>query len=471
MTAPRATPRATPRSAAALRATPLGRRWAALSLSVVGMLLAVAALLPASTSAAWQDEVFFSADVTILPSLVPTELDAGAGFTCALIGGDMWCWGEGSAGELGIGANVDADVPVSAVATQMVTGTADHVTAGVRYACGSAGGRAYCWGEGGGKLGNFNVAEPWQTPAVNVPTPVYDLPAGTGNQYQSPLYGQTVFEVVAGDSITCATTTAGTAACWGNVVGLTRPASGPTSWANAPIPVPTSAQNPLSQLPPGAPITSLTTTFENACFIASGIGYCWGKNTEGQLGIGTLGTAQPNPIRIQMAAIPAGTPLTDISAGQFHTCAVAGGRAYCWGLRSGGLIGDNGGESGAQTSPAAVVGLSGRTMVQISAGGGFTCALDTEGQVWCWGSNSDGQLGSTTIAVGQSSPVPVAVQQPAGVTFTAVTSGSAHACAIGSDDAIYCWGAAGAQGTGAGQTSPVRFPSIPVTPTWESVEE
>ena len=65
---------------------------------------------------------------------------------------------------------------------------------------------------------------------------------------------------------------------------------------------------------------------------------------------------------------------------------------------------------------------------------------------------------------------PVAVQQPDGVTFTAVTSGSNHACAIGSDDAIYCWGAAGAQGTGSGQVN-VPFPSIPVTPTWESVEE
>lgn len=445
------------------------RRWAALSVAVVGALLAVAALVPSGTSAAWQDEVYAAADVLVLPGVVPDEIDAGVGFTCALVSGDMWCWGEGSDGQLGVGSNVDADVPVSAApaATAMVVGTADHVSAGNGYACGASGGRAYCWGAGGGKLGNFNVAEPWQAPSVSVPTAVYDLAAGTGNQFQSPLAGQTVHEVVAGDSISCAVTVLGAGACWGLVVGLTRPASpAPQSWANAPVALPTSAQDPVSQLPPGAVIGSLTSTFENACFVADGIAYCWGKNTEGQLGAGTLGQPYTAPVRVQQGAMPAAS-VDAISAGTFHTCAIAAAQVFCWGLRAGGRLGVNDGESGALTSPGAVVGLAGRSMVAVSAGRDSTCALDSTGQAWCWGSNSDGQLGTTAVGLGQSSPVPVAVQHPAGVLFTAISAGAAHVCAIGDDDEVYCWGAAGTLGTGAGQTvAPV--PAIPVTASWST---
>jgi hypothetical protein len=168
------------------------RRWGALALLAVGIPLAVGALVPTTTSAAWQDPVYFSTDVRILPSLVPTELDGGQGFTCALVGGDMWCWGEGSDGQLGVGVNADSTVPVSTSTTAMVVGTGAVVTAGSGYACGVAAGRAYCWGNGAGRLGNYSVETPWVTNPVNVPTPVYDLPAGAGNQYQSPLYGQVV---------------------------------------------------------------------------------------------------------------------------------------------------------------------------------------------------------------------------------------------------------------------------------------
>jgi alpha-tubulin suppressor-like RCC1 family protein len=446
------------------------KRWGALTLAVVGSLLAFGALAPAGTSAAWQDTVYFATDVEILPSLIPAELDAGAGFTCALVGGDMWCWGEGGSGQLGVGSTADADVPVSASATSMVVGTGVHVTAGVGYACGAAGGRAYCWGEGGGKLGNYQVDAPWDVPSTSSPTPVYDLPAGGGNQYESPLYGQTIREVVAGEYITCAETIEGTAACWGLIVGLTRPVEGPTSWPNAPIPLPTSAQDPLSQLPPGAEITSLTTTFKNACFIADGTGYCWGANEQGQLGIDTAGDARPAPVELNPGDMPLDATVTDMSAGKFHTCAVADGSAYCWGLRGDDAIGDNEGQSLSQNSPSAVVGLDSVTIVEISAGDNFTCALDDAGQAWCWGTNSTGQLGTSEVPLAGKTPVPVQVTQPDGVVFRTISSGAGHVCAIATDDNIYCWGAAGTLGTGAGQVNAL-VPSVAVTPMWESVEE
>ncbi|MDQ0373032.1 RCC1 domain-containing protein [Cellulomonas humilata] len=454
------------------RATVVRRRVAALSVAVLGGLLAVAALVPTATSSAWQDRVYADADVLILPNLVPNELDAGVGFTCALVVGDMWCWGEGGDGQLGVGTTADAGVPVSAGngVTAMVVGTADSVNAGNGYACGASGGRAYCWGAGGGKLGDFNVAEPYLVPGSSVPTAVYDLPAGTGNQYQSPLYNQVVRDVVAGQDISCAVTeitapanTPG--ACWGLQVGLTRPPSpAPQSWANAPITLPSIAQDPNSQLPAGVPISSLTSDFEDACFIAAGIDYCWGTNEQGQLGVGSVNVPYPYPVRVLQGAMPAG-PVDAIAAGPFHTCAIAAAQVFCWGLASGGRLGI-GFVPGAQTTPAAVIGLGGRSMVAVSAGDASTCALESTGQAWCWGSNSAGQLGTTQVPLFGSSEEPVAVQQPAGIRFTAISAGANHVCAI-ADDNIYCWGAAGTLGTGAGQVvAPV--PSVPVTATWST---
>src|SRR6478735_8320465 len=154
------------------------KRWGAVALAVAGSLLALGALAPAGTSAAWQDAVYFSTDVKIVPSLVPTELDAGYGFTCALVGGDMWCWGKGTSGQLGVGNNDDSSIPVSTSATVMGVGKSRVVTAGLAYACGVSAAKAYCWGVGGGGIGNFDVKSPWLADSVNTPTEVYAQPAG-----------------------------------------------------------------------------------------------------------------------------------------------------------------------------------------------------------------------------------------------------------------------------------------------------
>ena len=170
-------------------------------------------------------------------------------------------------------------------------------------------------------------------------------------------------------------------------------------------------------------------------------------------------------------AIPADAPLTDITAGTFHTCAIADAKAYCWGLRGGNLIGDDGGETDSQNVSgrgrrARPAGRSSRSRRAPTS----TCALDSTGQAWCWGSNSHGQLGTTAVPFFGSRPVPVAVMQPPGVHFRTLSPAAYHVCGIGDDDRIYCWGEAGALGTGDGQVD-VQVPSVPVTPTWESVEE
>lgn len=79
----------------------------------------------------------------------------------------------------------------------------------------------------------------------------------------------------------------------------------------------------------------------------------------------------------------------------------------------------------------------------VSAGEYFACGIGTSGSTYCWGSDQIGQLGdaATNEAGGRwASSVPVLVEAPAGVTFTSVSTGWRHACALATDGSAYCWG-------------------------------
>lgn len=440
------------------------------ALAVVATVLLVALLSPGTvrpTSAAWTDPVHARASVVVDAATAPQMLSAGQGFTCALVQGSGWCWGEGGSGQLGDGTSASSAVPVAVAAGATGGAALTDVDAGQARACAVAADAAFCWGVG--VLGDFDTAEPWQEPGSSVPVAVYAEPAGAGaNEYESPLHGRTVTLVAAGEYGVCAVAGDASAACWGRSVGLDRPASpDPQSWANAPIAVPTSADDPASDLPAGAQIDHVTADFQNTCLLADGEPYCWGRNQEGQVGDGESGTA----ISVPTAVVPGEMterPVTDIDGGTFHTCAAAGGSAFCWGIRANGQIGDGGGISGTQVSPARVALPAGVVVTDVAVGGGSACALADDGAAYCWGSNADGQLGSTAVGIGASTDTPVAVDRsllPAGVAFTSVVVGATHACATASDDQVYCWGAAETLGTGAGQTTAAR-PENPVTPSW-----
>ena len=77
---------------------------------------------------------------------------------------------------------------------------------------------------------------------------------------------------------------------------------------------------------------------------------------------------------------------------------------------------------------------------QVSAGDRFTCAVKTDGSLWCWGADELWQLG---LGAGAPDSVP----QPTQVgtdTWTSVSAGQQYACALATSGAIDCWGDAGA---------------------------
>lgn len=207
--------------------------------------------------------------------------------------------------------------------------------------------------------------------------------------------------------------------------------------------------------------TSFTTGGSHTCAVSGGSVYCWGDNTYGQLGDNTT-TDSLIPVQVLIDATP--TPLTEVTnvaAGQDHTCAVVdGGSVYCWGRGANGRLG-NAGNGIANSSLALLVdNINGSlaTAAQVSAGNAFSCALLADGTIACWGQDNLGQLGNGTNPA-TTSPEAITSSD----TFTQVEAGHEHACAIRSGDrAVYCWGAGTSGRLGNGGTAMSTAP----TPTY-----
>jgi len=177
----------------------------------------------------------------------------------------------------------------------------------------------------------------------------------------------------------------------------------------------------------------------HTCAIAAdSAGWCWGYNASGQLGVGTAagpesctGAVGPFACSTRPAAVAGGHRFRQIGAGDYHTCAVTTDyHAWCWGMET--AIGD--GTEAQRTVPTAVAG--GHRFRQLDAGLGFSCGVSyPDDQAWCWGINTNGQLGDGGLSR-RLSPVLVA----GGLHFRQVSVGQVHACGLTTTDRVYCWG-------------------------------
>jgi alpha-tubulin suppressor-like RCC1 family protein len=124
--------------------------------------------------------------------------------------------------------------------------------------------------------------------------------------------------------------------------------------------------------------------------------------------------------------------VAQVDGGGAHNCAIANdGTVWCWGSNSFGQLGN-------QTFvnnpyPEKVFGIT--NAVSVSAGGTHSCAVLSTGTVMCWGRNANGQLGNGSTT---DSTIPVVVS---GITnATQVTAGGSHTCALDSNQQRSCWG-------------------------------
>jgi alpha-tubulin suppressor-like RCC1 family protein len=162
---------------------------------------------------------------------------------------------------------------------------------------------------------------------------------------------------------------------------------------------------------------------------ADGSVWAWGINNTGQLGDGTT-TTRKKPV--QVLSLSGMTAIASYDDGHSLALKKSDGTVWGWGYNGNGELGD--GTTTNRTSPVQASGLTG--MSAIACGGGHSLAVKgADGTVWAWGYNSDGQLGDGTTT-NRSKPVQVQNIQ----SVTAVACGEKHSLALKSDGTVWAWG-------------------------------
>ena len=338
------------------------------------------------------------------PTLVQLAdvVDVAAGWeaTCAVVrSGAAWCWGDARFGELGNGTGGptagESDVPVQVIDLPAV----NAIAAGLGLGCALArGGAVWCWG--GNFLGSTAAAYLGNGSPVQstVPVPVSGL--------------EDVVELAGTFQHFCAVRASGGVRCWGH--------------------------NASGQLGDGTTTDRLTPVdvvdLNDAVAVATGWNHscarrkngrlrCWGDNQYGQLGDGTT---NGSTVPVDVSELP---EVLSVAAGNDDTCAVlADGTARCWGWEGrlyntpdgGQQLGAGGGivYSVAKLTPAVTITLFGFTvtaplgdLATITTGNffGTTCALTRLGEAFCWGDDSEGEVGNGAVSFFAPVPQPVPI--------------------------------------------------------------
>lgn len=235
-----------------------------------------------------------------------------------------------------------------------------------------------------------------------------------------------VVEVAMGHDFTCAVRESGLLVCWGaNDNGQLGNGGGGPSF----MPV------VVERLPSGqlTGVRGVVAGLDHACALTDAGTFCWGDNSDGQLGDGGFTSAN----RATQVMLDPG--FIQLAAGSKHTCGLtAMGEVFCFGNDAAGQVG-NGSATGPVTIPSPIELLGGSPVIatQIVAGDAFSCALQFNGTPTCWGSNSDGQLG-TGDTVPSDTPTVFAAAGGA----SQIIAGANHACYVRrvASDFIECWG-------------------------------
>jgi alpha-tubulin suppressor-like RCC1 family protein len=379
--------------------------------------------------------------------------------TCAIVTQfnqkTMKCWGLNSNGVLGIEESSFGD-EVSDLGVNLPNldfGTSKEIvslTGGSDYNCVRfADGTAKCWGNNGNNVlgtngsGGASVGFGFQSMGVNL-------------SYMIPGSGVTIakiFPSLYGNTVTCglfnSDTLTNALKCWGTggygVLGN----DASTAYFIPSI-------QPIN-LGGGQTATDVAVGHYRVCAVlANGSVKCWGYNHVGQLGIGDLvnrgGTAG------SMAALPTvnlGTSVlaSQICAGIYHSCVTTtAGKVKCWGLNTSGQLGigsiiNKGEAPGDMGDALPFVDLgTGRTVTKVTCGNYHTCALLDNKKVKCWGQNGSGHLGlgnttATGLSPSQMGNNLAFVNLGTNRQVLDIKTGGDHNCAVLHNNDIKCWGA------------------------------
>ncbi len=348
-------------------------------------------------------------------------LDEGAG---------LWCWGETTTGVFGDGnSSATSPLPEQAGGARVWQRLAAHGS----HACGIDGDDGlWCWGLNG--WGQLGVELPMFETVSAVPVQVDDA--------------STWLDVDVGLEHTCAIRSDTSLWCWGrNGYGQL----GDGTLEDRPAPTRVGDQTGWSAVATGPSFS---------CAIRAGTLWCWGAG-----GSGSLGNAGNAMLPLQVgtdsdwAAVAASAAAVELAAG--HACALkTGGTLWCWGLNAGGQlgVGSNTGQTCQLDScSSAPLQVAGADWERVALGAYHTCATRTDGTLWCWGYDEEGELGHG-IPMQQWVPR----QLGAATDWAHVDAGPLFTCAVRDDGTRWCWGLNDAHqlgdGTSTGQPEPILVP-------------
>ncbi len=314
--------------------------------------------------------------------------------------GGLWNWGNNGSGRLGDNTSVNKSSPVQTIAggtnwRQVSCGSANH-TAAVK-----TDGTLWLWGYNiYGQLGENTITDK--------SSPVQTIAGGT-----------TWRQVATGSSHTAAIKTDGTLWSWGyNSTGQL----GDNTITNKSSPVQTVVGgNNWRQVAAGVSHTAAIKT--------DGTLWLWGVNNNGQLGDNTI-TDKSSPVQ----TIAGGTNWRQVAACNYYTAAIkTDGTLWSWGYNVNGQLGDN--TTASKSSPVQTI-AGGTNWRQVSCGSYHTAAIKTDGTLWTWGNDFYGQLGNNTTTA-KSSPVQTVT---GGTNWRQVACGTYHTAAIKTDGTLWSWG-------------------------------
>lgn len=340
--------------------------------------------------------------------------------------GELYCWGCNNSGETGFppgygGSNaqgyqvVRAPARVPTIPNVATLGNA--IASGWNYTCALAESthHVWCWGNNT----EWNNGSPFETGHL-----------GRAGSDWMPMeaHSQLSFRsLYAGSTHTCGITMTGQLYCWGKN-------------QHGELGVGDTTTGPSARMVGNFRTASLG--YEHSCAIndANEL-YCWGQNADGQLGLGNTNGPVLTPQRVS------GGPWRDVETGEFYSCATAmTGVSYCWGRNEQNKrplgVGDVTEPANLSDPPIPSVlmpRMLGASVMfaQLAAGFRSSCAITSDGELYCWGSNDLGLLAHATTDWRASVPMR---SMDNGLRFSSIYLGRKQPCAITTTGVGYCWG-------------------------------
>jgi alpha-tubulin suppressor-like RCC1 family protein len=363
---------------------------------------------------------------------------------------NIYCWGYNYAGQSNPLLDGSISVPTLMPKGDMGSKTIKKLAIGSYFSVAlSDDGHVYFWGaNGAGQSGSIIGSAPTPSDLAYCGSP-YGGPVDCQTivipkeiDMSGALAGKSFTDITATYSNVCGITTSNQVFCWGqNYSG----AVGDGTNTDAFTPKEIDMTGALA----GKTIKKLYMAYGPSCVMTTeDLLYCWGDNYFGQLGIGSINPSENSPQPVDMTA-PAlvGKTVKSYYPGYATSCMIASDdQAYCWGWNSVGQLG-TGSLNYTESSPQPVDmsgALSGKTIKKFSIpifSGNTICAIASDDKPYCWGSNQAGQLGDGTT---NDSWIPLATD-PSGIlsgkTISDISSHGGSACVLANDSNVYCIGA------------------------------